>query len=116
MNIQADLAQRCIELLSFEDGEPKFILDIGCGSGISGQELTDGGHFWIGIDISRDMLSSETVDQMLRENGSPKESFWSATLAKASTSEAGSSTEPSACQSSSGCATKTRPHMSHGSA
>ena len=61
MNIQADLAQRCIELLSFEDDEPKFILDIGCGSGISGAELTDSGHFWDGIDISRDMLSISLI-------------------------------------------------------
>lgn len=75
MNIQADLAQRCIELLSFENDDPKFILDIGCGSGISGQELTDCGHFWVGIDISRDMLSSESLDQMSRESENRKESF-----------------------------------------
>jgi 18S rRNA (guanine1575-N7)-methyltransferase len=56
MNIQSDLAQRCIELLSFDSEDPKFILDIGCGSGISGAELTEGGHFWVGIDISPDML------------------------------------------------------------
>lgn len=33
------------------------ILDIGCGSGISGEEITDQGHFWVGVDISRDMLN-----------------------------------------------------------
>ena len=57
INVQADLAQRCIELLAIKDGEKKCILDIGCGSGISGTELTEEGHFWVGVDISADMLS-----------------------------------------------------------
>lgn len=39
-----------------EDG-PRFILDIGCGSGLSGDVLTDAGHSWIGLDISPDMLN-----------------------------------------------------------
>ena len=33
------------------------ILDIGCGSGLSGEVLTDNGHIWVGLDISRDMLN-----------------------------------------------------------
>lgn len=56
INVQAEMAQRCIELLSFKDEEPKFILDIGCGSGISGEQLSESGHLWLGLDISRDML------------------------------------------------------------
>lgn len=32
------------------------LLDVGCGSGISGEVLTDRGHAWFGVDISRDML------------------------------------------------------------
>ena len=27
-----------------------------CGSGLSGEQLSDEGHMWIGVDISRDML------------------------------------------------------------
>ena len=33
------------------------LLDIGCGSGISGNVLGTKGHMWIGMDISRAMLS-----------------------------------------------------------
>lgn len=31
-------------------------MDIGCGSCLSGEELTNANHFFIGLDISRDML------------------------------------------------------------
>ena len=34
------------------------ILDIGCGSGLSGEILTEEGHIWVGMDISRDMLNT----------------------------------------------------------
>ena len=27
-----------------------------CGSGLSGEQLTDEGHYWIGVDISENML------------------------------------------------------------
>ncbi|KAH8919891.1 S-adenosyl-L-methionine-dependent methyltransferase [Atractiella rhizophila] len=105
--IQAELAERCLELLNLprlppkpkelkssppiskdaemqEDGEggaeeidedeemdveegdeeedeevrykPSLLLDIGCGSGLSGDILTDGGHEWVGVDISGGML------------------------------------------------------------
>ena len=33
------------------------VLDIGCGSGLSGQILAENNLNWIGIDISRDMLN-----------------------------------------------------------
>ncbi|CCW66511.1 unnamed protein product [Phytomonas sp. Hart1] len=32
------------------------LLDVGCGTGISGEVLTEQGHAWCGVDISRDML------------------------------------------------------------
>lgn len=57
IEIQADLTQRCLELLNIPEGSRNFILDIGCGSGISGSELTEEGHFWVGLDISKDMMS-----------------------------------------------------------
>jgi 2-polyprenyl-3-methyl-5-hydroxy-6-metoxy-1,4-benzoquinol methylase len=37
-------------------GGPKMLLDIGCGSGLSGSVLEENGHFWVGIDISAAML------------------------------------------------------------
>lgn len=33
------------------------ILDMGCGSGLSGQVLSDYDHIWVGCDISRSMLN-----------------------------------------------------------
>ena len=32
------------------------LLDVGCGSGLSGDRLTELGHEWIGTDISKSML------------------------------------------------------------
>ena len=80
MKIQSTMADRCLELLNFGDG-PKIVLDIGCGSGISGGRLlsgvherymvlctpdaltivladvlSDAGHIWVGLDISSAML------------------------------------------------------------
>eukprot|EP00929_Paragymnodinium_shiwhaense_P115450 TRINITY_DN84336_c0_g1_i1.p1 TRINITY_DN84336_c0_g1~~TRINITY_DN84336_c0_g1_i1.p1 ORF type:complete len:319 (-),score=72.74 TRINITY_DN84336_c0_g1_i1:129-980(-) len=55
IEIQTQMAERCIELLQLPD-TPCLLLDIGCGSGISGETITDEGHMWIGYDISRSML------------------------------------------------------------
>jgi 18S rRNA (guanine1575-N7)-methyltransferase len=57
INIQAEITQRAIELLVLPTHRPSYILDIGCGSGLSGQELENAGHYWAGCDISRDMLN-----------------------------------------------------------
>jgi len=57
MQIQTQLTERALELLALpEDGQPKLLLDLGCGSGISGDTLTEQGHFWTGFDISSAML------------------------------------------------------------
>merc|ERR1712216_67292 len=54
--IQKQMSERAIELLQFPDDDSKFILDIGCGSGLSGESLTEAGHQWVGFDISTAML------------------------------------------------------------
>jgi 18S rRNA (guanine1575-N7)-methyltransferase len=62
-NIQASMTHRALSLLHLTT--PSLILDIGCGSGLSGEILsapqedgTPGGpHIWIGFDISSSMLS-----------------------------------------------------------
>ena len=36
ITVQNEMAQRCVELLSLPDDEKRLILDIGCGSGLSG--------------------------------------------------------------------------------
>ena len=60
-SIQVDMTHRALELLDLQ--EPSLILDIGCGSGLSGEILSDlspdegGPHTWIGMDISSSMLA-----------------------------------------------------------
>jgi len=57
MEIQERLTERALELLALpDDGVPKLLLDIGCGSGMSGETLSEHGHMWVGTDISRAML------------------------------------------------------------
>lgn len=56
MNIQNDMSERAIELLQLPADQPCFILDLGCGSGLSGECLQDNGHYWIGVDIAKSML------------------------------------------------------------
>ncbi|KAL8726053.1 MAG: hypothetical protein Q9166_006968 [cf. Caloplaca sp. 2 TL-2023] len=59
-NVQSDMTYRALELLHL--GGPSLIMDIGCGSGLSGEILSsvtpaDGGpHIWVGMDISASML------------------------------------------------------------
>ena len=36
MKIQTEMAVRCIELLNLPEGSTKLLLDVGCGSGLSG--------------------------------------------------------------------------------
>ncbi|XP_026453328.1 18S rRNA (guanine-N(7))-methyltransferase RID2-like isoform X1 [Papaver somniferum] len=56
--IQAKLSERALELLALPDDDvPRLLLDIGCGSGLSGETLSESGHQWIGLDISDSMLS-----------------------------------------------------------
>nr|AFK38391.1 unknown [Lotus japonicus] len=58
IQIQASLSERALELLALpDDGVPKLLVDIGCGSGLSGETLSENGHHWIGLDISPSMLN-----------------------------------------------------------
>ncbi|KAI5795202.1 williams Beuren syndrome chromosome region 22 protein-like protein [Geopyxis carbonaria] len=54
-SIQSSMTQRCLELLDLPG--PSFLLDIGCGSGLSGEILDEEGHYWVGMDISASMLA-----------------------------------------------------------
>jgi 18S rRNA (guanine1575-N7)-methyltransferase len=47
-------AKHCAE--NTRQARPSLILDIGCGSGLSGEVLEDEGHIWCGVDISGHML------------------------------------------------------------
>lgn len=55
VKIQSEITRRAIELLNIDD-DSSFILDIGCGSGLSGKVLTENHLEWMGIDLSFPML------------------------------------------------------------
>ena len=57
VGIQREITERAIELLKLPPNRPSFVLDVGCGSGLSGQVLEEHGHVWVGCDVSRDMLN-----------------------------------------------------------
>ena len=52
------MTERAIEMLELPPDQPAFLLDIGCGSGLSGEWLSEAGHHWIGVDISPSMLGT----------------------------------------------------------
>ncbi|KAK7020442.1 putative 18S rRNA (guanine-N(7))-methyltransferase [Favolaschia claudopus] len=54
--IQADMTYRALELLNLPPDEPAYLLDIGCGSGLSGEILDEEGYVWAGVDIAPSML------------------------------------------------------------
>jgi 2-polyprenyl-3-methyl-5-hydroxy-6-metoxy-1,4-benzoquinol methylase len=54
--IQAEMTYRALELLNLPPTEPAFLLDIGCGSGLSGEILDEEGYIWAGVDIAPSML------------------------------------------------------------
>ncbi|GLH03798.1 Probable 18S rRNA (guanine-N(7))-methyltransferase [Gryllus bimaculatus] len=57
IDIQVQMSERAVELLALPQDEPCLLLDLGCGSGLSGSVLEDQGHTWIGMDISQAMLN-----------------------------------------------------------
>ena len=56
MQIQSEMSERALELLALPEDESCFLLDIGCGSGLSGDCCEELGHCWVGLDISQAML------------------------------------------------------------
>lgn len=62
-HIQAKMTLRALELLNIPSNS--FLLDIGCGSGLSGEILTEEyGHTWCGLDISPSMLATGLTRQV----------------------------------------------------
>ncbi|XP_022093369.1 probable 18S rRNA (guanine-N(7))-methyltransferase [Acanthaster planci] len=56
IEIQMTMSERAVELLNLPEDTPSYVLDVGCGSGLSGETLTEQGHYWMGLDISTNML------------------------------------------------------------
>ena len=57
VSVQREITERAMELLRLPEGSMQYILDVGCGSGLSGEVLEENGHVWVGCDVSRDMLA-----------------------------------------------------------
>lgn len=71
IGVQREITERAIELLRLPpiSEKPSFILDVGCGSGLSGKVLEEHGHVWVGCDVSRDMLNvaNERIERKREE-------------------------------------------------
>lgn len=65
IDIQGQMTERCLELLLLPEDISCFLLDVGCGSGLSGTVLEENGHMWIGIDISPSMLGMEGFEKLV---------------------------------------------------
>ena len=71
--IQSSMTLRALELLDLSG--PSLILDVGCGSGLSGEILSEHDHTWIGMDVAPSMLEialerdDENGDLMLADMG-----------------------------------------------
>lgn len=70
MGVQREITERAIELLRLPKDRPSFVLDVGCGSGLSGQVLESQGHVWVGCDVSKDMLevANERIERKLMDS------------------------------------------------
>lgn len=69
VGVQREITERAIELLRLDSSQPALVLDVGCGSGLSGQVLEENGHVWVGCDVSRDMLkvAKERMDNQAED-------------------------------------------------
>lgn len=55
VKIQSEITERALELLEIKEDHP-FLLDLGCGSGLSGKVISNKGYEWVGVDLSPSML------------------------------------------------------------
>ena len=44
IDVQSQMAERAVEMLCLPEGRPCMILDVGCGTGLSGETLEEDGH------------------------------------------------------------------------
>uniref|UniRef100_A0A8R1IRB5 Methyltransf_11 domain-containing protein n=1 Tax=Caenorhabditis japonica TaxID=281687 RepID=A0A8R1IRB5_CAEJA len=63
--IQHEMAERALELLALPEGKQGFLLDVGCGTGMSSEVILDAGHLFVGVDVSKPMLQIARQDEDL---------------------------------------------------
>ncbi|CAE6520869.1 unnamed protein product [Rhizoctonia solani] len=54
-DIQSQMTLRALELLNLPEGDSPFLLDIGCGSGLSGEILDEHGYNWVEVALEREV-------------------------------------------------------------
>jgi hypothetical protein len=78
------MTYRALELLNLQPAQPAFLLDIGCGSGLSGEILDDEGYIWAGVDIAPSMLGefyfTDGGVHVMGESDSLKRLLWNERL------------------------------------
>lgn len=68
--LQARLTQRALELLALpDDGQPRLLLDLGCGSGLSGENLTEQGHHWVVSSVLALTQLTQCLAAQMRSGG-----------------------------------------------
>ena len=64
MQIQTEMTERALELLNLDPVKgPYLLMDIGCGTGLSGEVVSENGNHWFGFDISPSMLGNYACDE-----------------------------------------------------
>ena len=81
-------------------GQQALLLDIGCGTGLSGQELTRAGHAWVGCDVAPSMLALREAGRLAAPHKAG--SAGSTCAAAASKQRAGAFSRPSGTAAASG--------------
>ncbi|KAF8357980.1 hypothetical protein PRIPAC_92975 [Pristionchus pacificus] len=78
VKIQSEMAERALELLALPEDKVGYLLDLGCGSGISGDVISAHGHIWVGVDVSLPMLKFAIGDSVFyRDRDGPNHEKWS---------------------------------------
>lgn len=60
------MTYRALELINLPPDQPAYLLDIGCGSGLSGEILDEEGYIWAGVDIAPSMLGWSGHTMLIR--------------------------------------------------
>lgn len=70
------MTYRALELLNLPPDQPAFLLDVGCGSGLSGEILDEEGYVWAGVDIAPSMLGESIQRLDVRESDGRPPQRW----------------------------------------
>jgi trans-aconitate methyltransferase len=70
------MTHRALELMAIPPDQTLFLMDIGCGSGLSGEILEELGHIWVGLDIAPSMLGPLPLSLLPRATSDETKQRW----------------------------------------